>query len=224
MFAGTFRKGISAIIAFLRNANGAIAVESAFIIPIYVVVFTFSFEAVAYIKLKERSEQVIYAMADVITSQKKDVDCVFLDNLGKLGWEMFRNGNWGSTVPVTNTTNLSYNEVPIWVLATTIQTKAAGAEATAAAVGNVDWQYKRANLSAPIVSEDNKVVIPYQYYAPNEQLFLVYGELKSTMPYNMFGLWGDEVFFKSELKYMTPRNVDSIGLSGSTTVNCIKNS
>ncbi|HSO48516.1 MAG TPA: hypothetical protein VLQ68_11360, partial [Rhizobiaceae bacterium] len=223
--AGTIlRKTASAIGRFVGDKKGSIAVESAFILPIYVVVFTFSFEAVAYIKLKERSEQVIYAMADVMTSQKANVDCTFLDNLGKLGWDMFRHGNWGSTVPVTNTTNLSYDEVPIWVLATTIETKASGAEATAAATGKVDWQYNRANLTAPIVSQDNRVVIPYQYYAPNEQLFLVYGELKSTMPYNMFGLWGDEVFFKSELKYMTPRNVDKIGLGGSTfTANCSKN-
>ncbi len=207
---------------FLGDKRGTIAVESAFIIPIYVVVFTFSFEAVAYIKLKQRSEQAVFAMADVVTSRISDVDCEFMDNLGKLGWEMFRYGNWGSTVPVTNTTNMSYQEVPIWVVATTIQPKPSGAAATAPATATVNWQYKRASLAAPIVSNDNKVVVPHQYYAPYEQLFLIYGELKSTMPYNMFGLWGKNVFFKSELKYMTPRNVSIIGLQGALNSNCNK--
>ncbi len=204
---------------FLGNKRGAIAVESAFIIPIYVVVFTLAFEAVTYIKLKQRSEQVVFAMADVVTSQTSDVDCEFLDNLGKLGWEMYRHGNWGSTVPAGNTGDAGQEEVPIWVLAATIQPDADGALNNA--TGAVNWHYKRANISAPIVSQNNTVSIPVQYYFPHEQLILVYGELRSTMPYNLFGLWGDEVFFKSKLKYMAPRNVKTIGLGGTNfTPNC----
>ncbi len=193
--------------------------NSAFILPIFVVSFTLAFEAVTYIKLKQRSEQVVFAMADVLTSQKSNVDCEFMDNLGKLGWEMFRYGNWGSAVPVASTGSAGQDEVPIWVLAATIQ-PAAGANPTNV-TAKVDWHYKRGNISAPIVSDNNTVAIPVQYYAPYEQIILVYGELRSTMPFNSFGLLGDEVFFKSKLKYMVPRNAKFIGLDGTNfTTNC----
>jgi hypothetical protein len=215
------RRMLGACPHFMRDGSGSVAVETAFIVPIYITIAIFAFEAVAYVKMAERSDQAFYAIGDVISNQRGAVNCVFLDNLAQLGYDMYRYGNWSSSDKEgLDYTNATRGELSIWMLAATIQPKATP---TALAKGTVNWEFRRTGAaSISLTQAVSAAVIPNEYYSPGEQLLVMRAQVNSKPPLNLLGLWGSSWSFDSGDKFMNPRHVDSIPFSGPATPDCRK--
>lgn len=198
---------------FAVARNGAIAVETAFILPILITLSTFAFEAAAFMKMKERHLQTVTAIGDIVSSADGNVSCKMLDNLADLAVEMYREGNWSSLLDVTAKGNEAYLEIPFWLSGYKVQEVV-----DEWPYGLQQWRFTKIGYEpgdeGGFDSWGDKVPIPYKHYEVGDQAIILMSWVSSYMPGQMFGLWGSSHYNTGDVRVFAPRYVTEVGLNG----------
>ncbi|KPB02559.1 TadE/TadG family type IV pilus assembly protein [Ahrensia marina] len=82
------------IIRFGRHDKGSIAVEMAFILPIFASMAFLTYDAGTVYTQYKRGTRNYYAMGDILASQTKNVTCSQLDKIAELVYTSYETGNW----------------------------------------------------------------------------------------------------------------------------------
>ncbi|WP_193174973.1 TadE/TadG family type IV pilus assembly protein [Oricola nitratireducens] len=86
-FRDTFR-------AFRKNTRAAIAVEMAFVLPIFIMLGFLSWDAATIYTQIKRGTKHYYSVGDVMASQTRDMTCSRLDKVAELVYSSYAAGNW----------------------------------------------------------------------------------------------------------------------------------
>ena len=82
------------VVGFGGDAKGSIAVEMAFILPIFASMAFLTFDAGTVYTQYKRGTRHYYALGDVISSQTQNLTCSQLDKISELVYASYANGNW----------------------------------------------------------------------------------------------------------------------------------
>ncbi len=80
--------------AFARGKRGAIAVEMAFILPIFFSFAFLTYDAGTVYTQYKRGVRHYYSLGDIISAQTQDLTCSKLDRIAELVYESYAAGNW----------------------------------------------------------------------------------------------------------------------------------
>lgn len=90
-----FRRALKRkVVGFGGDAKGSIAVEMAFILPIFASMAFLTFDAGTVYTQYKRGTRHYYALGDVISSQTQNLTCKQLDKISELVYDSYANGNW----------------------------------------------------------------------------------------------------------------------------------
>ena len=90
-----FRRALKRkVVGFRSDAKGSIAVEMAFILPIFASMAFLTFDAGTVYTQYKRGTRHYYALGDVISSQTQNLTCSKLDKISELVYDSYANGNW----------------------------------------------------------------------------------------------------------------------------------
>ena len=79
---------------FLENTRAAIAVEMAFVLPIFIMLGFLSWDAATIYTQIKRGTKHYYSVGDVMASQTRDMTCSRLDKVAELVYSSYAAGNW----------------------------------------------------------------------------------------------------------------------------------
>lgn len=82
------------LIRFGRQERGAIAVEMAFILPIFAAMAFLTYDAGTVYTQYKRGTRHYYAMGDILSAQTQNVTCSQLDKMSELVYDSYAAGNW----------------------------------------------------------------------------------------------------------------------------------
>ena len=80
--------------SLVRETRGAVAVEMAFILPIFAALVFLTWDAGTIYTQYNRSTSNLYSVGDIITTRTEDITCDQLDALTELVYESYAHGNW----------------------------------------------------------------------------------------------------------------------------------
>lgn len=84
--------------SFGRHDRGSIAVEMAFILPIFASMAFLTYDAGTVYTQYKRGTRNYYAMGDILASQTQNVTCSQLDKISELVYDSYEAGNWARRV------------------------------------------------------------------------------------------------------------------------------
>ncbi len=79
---------------FGRDARASIAVEMAFILPIFASMAFLTWDAGTVYTQYNRSVQNIYSLGDIVSTQRHSLSCDRMDLISQLVYESYADGNW----------------------------------------------------------------------------------------------------------------------------------
>ncbi|WP_018688619.1 TadE/TadG family type IV pilus assembly protein [Ahrensia kielensis] len=88
------------LISFGRQERGAIAVEMAFILPIFAAMAFLTYDAGTVYTQYKRGTRNYYALGDIIAYQTANVTCSQLDKISEMVYQSYVSGNWARRVQV----------------------------------------------------------------------------------------------------------------------------
>jgi len=80
--------------AFRKNTRAAIAVEMAFVLPIFIMIGFLSWDAATIYTQIKRGTKHYYSVGDIMSSQTEDMTCSRLDKVAELVYSSYAAGNW----------------------------------------------------------------------------------------------------------------------------------
>ncbi|MCR9123143.1 MAG: pilus assembly protein [Phyllobacteriaceae bacterium] len=83
---------------FARNAGGSVAVEMAFILPIFAAMAFLTWDAGTVYTQYNRALSNLYSVGDIITTRTQDVTCNQLDAISELVYDSYAHGNWARRI------------------------------------------------------------------------------------------------------------------------------
>lgn len=82
------------LISFGRQERGAIAVEMAFILPIFASMAFLTYDAGTVYTQYKRGIRNYYSLGDILAYQTEDVTCSQLDKISEMVYKSYVSGNW----------------------------------------------------------------------------------------------------------------------------------
>lgn len=83
---------------FARNARASVAVEMAFVLPIFAAMAFLTWDAGTVYTQYNRAVSNLYSVGDIITTRTQDLTCNQLDAISELVYESYAHGNWARRV------------------------------------------------------------------------------------------------------------------------------
>lgn len=78
----------------VRDTRAAVAVEMAFILPIFAAIVFLTWDAGTVYTQYNRSTSNLYSIGDLITTRTEDITCDQLDAMSELVYQSYAHGNW----------------------------------------------------------------------------------------------------------------------------------
>jgi hypothetical protein len=88
------RNTLDRLKGFRRNRKGAIAVEMAFVLPIFISLGFLSWDAATIFTQIKRGTKHYYSFGDTVAAQTDDLSCNRLDKIADLVYASYAAGNW----------------------------------------------------------------------------------------------------------------------------------
>ncbi len=82
------------VLGLSRDVKGSIAVEMAFILPIFASMAFLTYDAGTVYTQYKRGTRHYYALGDIMSAQTTNVTCSQLDKISELVYDSYANGNW----------------------------------------------------------------------------------------------------------------------------------
>lgn len=168
---------------FTRDTRGSVAVEMAFILPIFISMAFLSWDAGTVLTQYNRSLSNLYSLGDIVSTRTSDLTCDQLDNISDLVYESYAHGNWARRGRFENAFN-DTGAPDFRISITMVEVIKLG---NGAFRGEVEWEYVRAGRDAR--DPGQRFLIPDEMWVEGLRYVLVRGFIHLQPSINYLGIF-----------------------------------
>lgn len=187
-FAKRLRAGASRmrdrLVRFRKETRASIAVEMAFILPIFASMAFLTWDAGTVYTQYNRSVRNIYSLGDIISTQRHSLTCNRLDLISELVYESYAEGNWARRQRSGDGDDFNTNGAPDFRFI--IRMIEAETRPNGSVRGRVLWEYRRHGGNA---RADNLRNIPNSLRIDGMRFIMVEGNIIVRPAMNYLGIF-----------------------------------
>ena len=142
-FRLTTPHGFTRLRRFIRAKRASVAVEMAFVLPVFAIMTFATWDAATIYTQYSRATSNLYSIGDMITTRTQDISCGQLDRLSTLVYESYKHGNWARQRRVGNGSDFTKDGAPDFRFRVRMISVAKKNPSDANLSGKVEWAYRR---------------------------------------------------------------------------------
>lgn len=168
---------------FAADARASVAVEMAFVLPIFATMAFLTWDAGTVYTQYNRSTSNLYSLGDIIATRTSDLTCDRLDSIAELVYDSYAYGNWarrtGAGMDFDRNGALDFRFRITMVRAET--------RPNGSVRGLIEWEYVRAGRSAR--DPGNYIRIPDEMQIDGMRFVIVDGFIFLAPTFNYLGIF-----------------------------------
>lgn len=129
---------------FARDARASVAVEMAFVLPIFAAMAFLTWDAGTIYTQYNRATSNLYSLGDIISTRTNDLTCDDLDAISELVYDSYAYGNWARRTG----TGMDFDRAGALDFRFRITMVRAETRPNGRIRGQIEWEYVRAGRSA----------------------------------------------------------------------------
>ena len=178
-----FRRLSARICRFVRDARASVAVEMAFVLPIFASMAFLTWDAGTVYTQYNRATSNLYSIGDIISTRTTDVTCNELDAISELVYQSYAYGNWarrtGTGMDFDRNGALDFRFRIVMVRART--------RPNGVIQGQIEWEYSRAKRRAR--NPGRYINIPDEMQIDGMRFVVVDGFIFLAPTFNYLGIF-----------------------------------